>query len=198
MTRIPSLRRATLTGMILLIAGCDSAREDRYERLVQQALRDQTEQNKRLGEQSQQVAEASRRLVEGDAEARTELLEAQKLLTSELHSERANLDRQKEDLERERQSIAAARQRDPIIAQAITALGLTLACLLPLVLAAYIVWAATNNQDSEHSLGELLVMELASEDPLLLPSSEKPALASLEHQSATNGKEPTDNSVDAV
>ena len=68
-----------------------------------------------------QIAEASRRLIEGDAQARRDLLAAQKQLTSELHSERVNLDRQREEMEQERRNIAAQRHRDPMIAQAINA-----------------------------------------------------------------------------
>lgn len=192
-----SPRLATITGMIILTAGCSSS-DDRYQKLVQQTLHEQAEQNKRLAEQSRQIAEASRRLVEGDAEARTELLEAQKQLTSELHTERANLDRQKEELERERRSIAASRHRDPIVAQAITAFGLTLACLLPLALAAYIIWAATRSREGDDSLGELLVMELASEDPLLIPAIGRPAVAALEHNPSSNEKEELTPDTDAV
>jgi hypothetical protein len=171
---------ATMTLIVLLLAGCGKSGDSRYQRLAHQALAEQAEQNKRLAEQSRQIAEASRRLVEGDAEARKDLLEAQKQLTSELHSERVSLDRQREEMEEERRNIAAQRQRDPIIAEAITAFGLTLTCLLPLALAAYIVWAATRHSDEGDALGELLVMEIAAEKPLLLPPPAQPVPA-LEH-----------------
>ena len=87
-----SLRLAMLTMTLLLAAGCADSGDERFRQLAQQALYEQSEQNKRLAEQSSQIAEASRRLVEGDAAARKDLLEAQKQLTSELHAERANLD----------------------------------------------------------------------------------------------------------
>ena len=167
---------------LLLAVGCADSRDERFRQLAQQSLREQSEQNKRLAEQSKLIAEASRRLVEGDAEARKDLLAAQKQLSSELHSERAGIDRQREELEQERRNIAARRHRDPIVAQAIGAVGLTLACLLPLLLAAYIIHAVNRNGDDNAALSELLVMEITAEQPLLLPISPRP-VAALEHVS---------------
>ena len=60
----------------------------------------------------------------------------------ELHSERAGIGCQREEMEQERRNIAAQRHRDPVIARAIGAVGLTLACLLPLLLAAYVIHCA--------------------------------------------------------
>jgi len=97
-----------------------------------------------------------------------------------LHSERASIDRQREELEQERRNIAAQRHRDPVIAQAIGAVGLTLACLLPLLLAGYVIHAVNRNGDDNAALGELLVLEMTAEQPLLLPNSPRP-VAALEH-----------------
>ena len=168
---------AMLTMTLLLITGCADSRDERFRQLAQQSLREQSEQNKRLAEQSKQIAEASRRLVEGDAAARKDLLAAQKQLSSELHSERAGIDRQREKLEQERRSIAAQRHRDPVIAQAIGAVGLTMACLLPLLLAAYVIRAVNRDGDDNAALSELLVMEITAERPLLLQNSPRPVAA---------------------
>ena len=54
-----------------------------------------------------------------------------------------------------------------MIAQAIGAVGLTLACLLPLLLAAYIVRAVTRDGDDSAALSELLIVEMTAEQPLL-------------------------------
>ena len=148
-----------------------------------------------MAEQSKQIAQASRRLIEGDAQARRDLLAAQKQLSSELHSERASIDRQREEMEQERRNIAAQRHRDPMIAQAINAVGLTLACLLPLALAAYVIRAVNQDGDDSAALSELLVMEITAERPLLLPVSPRPA-AALEHAHAprvTSGHFPDDS-----
>ena len=163
-----------------LAAGCAESRDEQFRQLAEQSLSEQAEQNKRLAEQSRQLAEASRRLVEGDAEARKDLLEAQRQLTSELHAERGSLDRQREEMEQERRRIAANRHRDPVIAQAIGAFALTLACLIPLLLAAYIIRAVTQNGDESAALSELLILEMAADEPRLLPGP-KPMVPALEH-----------------
>jgi len=165
---------------LLLVSGCADSRDERFRRLAQQALREQAEQNQRMADQSREIVAASRRLVEGDAAARKDLLAAQRQLTSELHSERASIDRQREEMEEERRTIASQRHRDPVIAQAISAVGLTLACLLPLLLAGYIIRAVNQNGDDSAALSELLVLEITSEQPLLLPISHRP-VAALEH-----------------
>ncbi len=177
-TPLPSVVILMMT--LLLITGCADSRDERFRQLAQQALHEQSQQNKRLAEQSKQIIDASLRLVEGDAEARRDLLAAQKQLTSELHSERAGIDRQREKLEQERRSIAARRHRDPVIAQAINAFGLTLACLLPLLLAAYVIRAVNQDGDDSAELGKLLVMEITAEQPLLLPVLPRPITA-IEH-----------------
>ena len=97
-----------------------------------------------------------------------------------MHTERASLDRQREDMEQERRNIAAQRQRDPIVAQTISAVGLTLACLLPLLLAGYVVYSLNRSSDDNDALSELLIMEMTADQPLLLPSS-LPTVAAIEH-----------------
>ncbi len=181
MPKNPSPAVAILLMMTLLLTtGCADSRDERFRQLAQQALREQAEQNKRMADQSREIVAASRRLVEGDAAARKDLLTAHRQLTSELHSERANIDRQREKLEQERQNIATERFRDPVIAHAIGAVGLTLACLLPLLLAGYIIRAVNQNGDDSAALGELLVLEITAEHPLLLPIAPRP-VAALEH-----------------
>ena len=71
-------------------------------------------------------------------------------------------------LEAERKAIAARRHRDPIIANAVTGVGLTLACLLPLVLCWYLLRSVHDEQD-DAIVTEILIEELGSEHPTLLP-----------------------------
>ena len=172
---------AMLTMALLMVTGCSDSRDERFRQLAQQTIRQQAAQNERMAKQSQEIAQASRRLVQGDAEARKDLLAAQKQLTSELHSERANLDRQREEMEQERRDIAAQRHRDPVIAKAIGAVGVTLACLLPLLLAGYIIRAVTQHGDESAALSELLVVEMTADQPLLLPRTPR-SVAALEHK----------------
>jgi hypothetical protein len=79
------------------------------------------------------------------------------------------------------------RHRDSAIAEAIGVVGLTLARLLPLVLAGYLVHRLNRPADMEEALRELLVMEIARERPsLLTPSLD--AKERLEHPPFTEGK----------
>lgn len=167
---------------LLLTAGCGGDSGD--ERLVimaQQNIAEQVRQNERMAAQSIQIAEASKRLVEADSQARQEMLQAQAGLQEEIQLARNNVDRQRDLLESERREIADHRYRDPIVAESIGAVGLTIACLLPLILAGYIVRCMRRNMDSDEALSELLVMELAGEQPGVLTSSLSQA-ARIEHR----------------
>ena len=61
------------------VIGCSSS-DDRYVQLSQQSVARQAEQNRQMAQQSQQVAEATHELVQADARARAEMIEAQRSL----------------------------------------------------------------------------------------------------------------------
>jgi hypothetical protein len=158
----------------VLATGCGETPDDRLSRMAEESVATQARQNERMAEQSQEVAEASKRLVASDAEARREMIVAQKELQQGLEDERASLDRQREDLEGERRDIAQQRRTDPIIAETIGAIGLILACLLPLLLAAYVLRTLGRSIEGDAAVSELLIEELASDRPRLLPPPPKP------------------------
>ena len=179
--------------MLMLVAlGCDESLDERYRQLAQQSLRQQSEQNNRLAEQSQQIAEASKHLVENDSQARKEMIAAHATLQKDLQTERASVDRQREDIEQERRNIATQRHRDPIIAQAIGALGLTLACLLPLLLAAYGSYSRNRSSDDSDALSEMLVMEITADKPKLLPAAPRSVTAIQHKQSPRKSSDESD------
>ena len=171
---------AMLTMTLLLATGCADSRDDRLAEMAQQSMREQARQNERLTSQSQQIAEASKHLVENDSQARKEMIAAHATLQKELQTERANINQQLSKLESERREIARQRGRDPIIANAISGIGLTLACLLPLLLAGYVVYSLNRSSDDSDALSEMLVMEITAEKPKLLPSL-RPTVAAIEH-----------------
>ena len=155
---------------LLLTAGCGGDSGDaRLVAMAQHNIAEQARQNERMAAQSIQIAEASKRLVEADSQARQEMLQAQAGLQEEIQLARNNVDRQRDLLESERREMADQRFRDPIVAESIGAVGLTIACLLPLFLAGYIVHCLRRNIDSDEALSELLVMEIAGEQPGLFP-----------------------------
>jgi hypothetical protein len=174
------LMMAVVAGL-LLVAGCGSSSDERLVVMAQKNIAEQARQNERMAAQSIQIAEASKRLVEADSQARQEMLQAQAALQEEIQVARNNVDRQRDLLESERREISDRRYRDPIVAESIGAVGLTIACLLPLLLAGYIVHCLRRNTDSDEVLSELLVRELAGEQPGLLTSSLNRA-ARLQHR----------------
>lgn len=155
-----------LLGAVCMI-GCSSS-DERYVELSQQSVARQAEQNHQMAQQSQQVAEATRSLVEADARARAELIEAQHSLEAGIQAERDKLDQQRQALEQDRQSVAAARVREPIIAQAIGAAACLLAVMACVVFCIYLV-RATSNAPAELELNELLLTELLTDNPAFLP-----------------------------
>jgi hypothetical protein len=156
---------------LFLTAGCGESRDERLVVMAEKNIAEQVRQNERMAEQSIQIAEASKRLIEADSQARQEMLQAQAALQEEIQLARNNVDRQRDLLESERREIADQRHRDPIVAESIGAVGLGIACLLPLVLAGYIVHCLRRNMDSDEALSELLIMEIAGEQPGVLTSS---------------------------
>jgi len=187
------MKRITLTSMILpaimalAATGCSPAPDMRDERLAQfaeQSLARQAEQNEYIAtqseaivEQTQEVVDASKELVATDAKTRQELLAAQDRLNSELNAQRAAIDQGRDELERERKQLAEHCHRDPIVAASIQTVGLLVAALLPLLVCAYVIRQMGRSEPDDAAVAELLVHELATDRPRLLPGpSFRPAL----------------------
>ena len=154
--------------VLILVTGC-SPRDDRLHQLATQSLARQAEQNQQMAKQTHEIAQATHELVEADAKACQDVIRLQTDLQTNVGQERASLDRQHEELEKERIQIAAQRQREPIIAAAIQDAAILLACLLPIFLCWFVV-RSLNQEPPDAAIGELLVAELVSEQPLLLPN----------------------------
>ena len=151
--------------VMLLTAGCGS-RDDRLVRLATDNAHQQAEQNRQMAELQKEVATGTRTLVEADAQSREALIRLQ----HDLQTAQAEIGHARDRLEAERREIAAQRRTDPVIAAAITDIGLVLAALLPLV----ICWCLLRQRadaDADQAVCELLVEELAAREPLLLPNS---------------------------
>ncbi len=112
-----------------------------------------------------QVAEASRQLVQADANARTETIAMQR----DLQKGQDELGRQRDQLENDRRQYADQRNRDPIIANTILDVGMILACLLPLALCIFLVLSLRDKSQSDSDLADVLVQEVVSDEPFLLP-----------------------------
>lgn len=181
------LTMITALGLLTMI-GCGTPPDGRIEEFARESLKRQAQQNEQMASQSRETAEAARELVksdgvarqeslqlqqamiERDATARTELNRLQQDAHTAMQQERAAVDRQKSELDTERRQFREQAGRDPIIAAAISAIGLLLVCLLPLALAAYAMYVITRNSDDDRIVSELLITDLASDEPRLLPT----------------------------
>ena len=153
--------------LTLTTIGCNEEENKRLAEMAERHLERQAEQNRQVTELQHEVAEASRRLVEADAQARQEMVTLQR----EVQAERNEVGRQRDLLEDERRDLAAQRRLDPIVAAAITNVGLLLACLLPLVLCWYLLHRRVEPADDQ-AVAEVLLEDLVTDRPLLLPRSD--------------------------
>ena len=112
-----------------------------------------------------EVAAGTQRLVEADSRARQEVIAAQK----DLAQQQAGLAQQYDQLEVERRSLAQERNRESLLVPVISTLGLLLLCCLPLGLAWYLLQAWHRETQDDIVLGQLLIEELVSPRPVLLP-----------------------------
>jgi hypothetical protein len=147
--------KCLLTISLLLIAGCSD--DSRLVQMSKEHEARQAEQNQRMAELQKQVAEGSKRLIEAEGESRNKLLAMQ----DNLHADQAAIGQQRDHLENDRREIAAQRNRDPIIAAAIEQVGLAIACLLPLVLAGYLIHATKHTASED----DVIVAEFLVTDP---------------------------------
>jgi hypothetical protein len=169
---------AMFTAVLLLatIGGCGRSPDERLAEFAKQSMAEQRKQNDRIADQSQavveeshQLAETAKELVKSDAEARRELIAAQQELTSQLNGQQSAIHTGHQQLEHDRRELAEQRHRDPIIAAVIQNIGLTLACLLPLVVAVFVIRQVQSQEPDHAAVAELLVHELTADEPRLLP-----------------------------
>lgn len=185
-----------IVGLAVTMIGCSE--DQRLAEMAKDATERQAEQNREMARLNQEIAENNQRLIQADAESRREVLQLQNSLIERdadgrqqlnalqcdvqaaVSRERSSLDRRHEKLDDERKEIAEQRNRDPIVAAAITGFGVVVACLTPVVLAIYLLRAVHRQEPSDAELAELLVREIASgESGLFGPGGQGPPC--LEH-----------------
>ena len=154
-----------VTTLMLTMAGCEE--EERLAEMAERHLERQAEQTRLMADLQQEVAEGTRQLVEADARAREEMVALQR----DLQADQAAVGQQRDQLEGERKELAAKRRLDPIVAAAITNVGLLAVCALPLVLCWYLLHPRVEPADDQ-VVAEVLLNDLISDRPLLLPRME--------------------------
>ncbi len=189
--------------MLLTAAGCSKPdmRDQRLAEFAKQSMEQQAKQNDRIAEQSkavveesQRLAEATKELVAHDAQARQELIAAQEKLTTQLDQQRATIDAGRDQLEQDRREIAEQRFRDPILAAAVQNVGLIIACSLPLIVCVFVIRRMSSSEPDDAAVAELLVHELTSDRPHLLPgpSLRPPALEHSADRDERSDSSPSD------
>ncbi len=166
-TRLTNPLAWTIVTVILVavvLAGCTKPPDAQLVEMAREHAARQAEQNRQMAELQKDITEGSRRLVEADAEARSELVALQHDLQTDQH----DIGRQRDLLEQERKEIAGQRFRDQAIIATISAIGLLLVCGLPLVLCVYVLRAVRTSEAPDAVLTEMLVDELTAEQPRLL------------------------------
>ncbi|WP_156514552.1 hypothetical protein [Planctomyces sp. SH-PL14] len=119
-------------------------------------------------------AQSTREFVAIQAEQNRRLADLQ----SQLQSQQTTLNQQRDALETERRELAAKRLRDPVIAEAITAIGTLLACLAPILLT-WVVLGRGNQELDAELIADALIADLASGGKsVLLPALQPQPAAS--------------------
>ena len=167
---MPKPLRLILIPLITLTLGC--VEDERLANMAQDATQRQAEQNHAMAQQNRELVEASKRLVEAHAQTRQEFIN----LNRDLQAQQAETARQHTALEAERRQIAQQRRWDSLLAATLTSMTVLLACLLPLVVAIYALWASREEAASDAELAELLTREMVAEQPVLLARHDIPAL----------------------
>jgi hypothetical protein len=168
---IHKCRLAVLT-ILIALAGC-SPPDQRLVDFAEQANQQQARQSEQVARQSREIASAAHDLVEQDAAARRELLEAQARNQERFREQQVAIEQERQQLHEERRQAAQAAARDPVIAQALIAAGLILAALLPLLVTAYALRRLPETGATEELLTDALLEDLAA-----LPSATTPTIPS--------------------
>ena len=155
-----------LIPLITIMSGCAN-RDDRLGNLAERVVTEQSQQNVRNAEQTEQIAAASRELVEADARSRQAIVEAHQTLQSDVAQQRSIVDSQRDALEEERRQLARQRQQAPVVGNAIGAAGLLVAAVLPLVLGIYLLRYLVQSPEPAVELVELLTENVVHDLPRL-------------------------------
>ncbi|MDP6557884.1 MAG: hypothetical protein QGF59_02490 [Pirellulaceae bacterium] len=167
---------------IALIGGCNE--DERLARMAQDSVQQQRSQNEEMTRLNREVAKGVTRLVESENESRKELTALQR----DIQQQHADTGRQRDQLEVERRQLATERYRESLLAPVLPHVVLLVVCALPLVLAWYLLHGWRCESQDDLAIGELLIEELVSEQPRLLPHN--PTTPAITHRTQELAAEP--------
>jgi len=176
------LIQLTMIAAVLIGNGCSE--DERLARMAQDAVEQQRSQNQEMTRLNREVAEGMKRLVESENESRKELTSLQR----DVQRQQADVGVRRDRLESERKHIAGQRYRESILAPLLFHGSLLIVCALPLLLAWYLLHSWRCEAQDDIAIGELLIEELTSDQPTLLP--QRSAMPSIEHRTQERLAEP--------
>ena len=148
-------RTLILLTVILLVTGCSSS-DERIARMAEQ----QASINAEMVRLNREVVQGLTKITKENAEFRNESLIIQK----QLHAQRTELIAKQDELAEERRQFA---QHDPLVAKAVTHIGISLACLVPLGLCWYLLRQPVDQQ-LDPAVNQLLLDDLVADRPVLV------------------------------
>jgi len=177
---LTTVSQRTIVAIIgLIIAGCNDTptqKDKRLEEFARHSMAQQSRQNEVVANQatavvqsSHEIANSANNLVQQDARARHEMIQAYRDLAGDLNRQQSAMDEARNEIEKDRRELARLRHRDPILVASIQSFGLLLASMLPLGMAAFVIYQM-NHQEPEHAaVAELLIRDLGSDKPAIWP-----------------------------
>jgi hypothetical protein len=162
-----------LASAIVLSGGGDGG-DGRVVTIAREAADRQAEQNRVIAKQNQETAATAKHLVEADGQARRELAAMQR----DLQNQQAEVGKQRDALENERRQIAAQRHWESALGPTLEIIGVVLVCCSVLSYLAFLAYGLRSSGDSDPVMAEVLIEDMMSSQPVLVPPS--PPLAHAE------------------
>ncbi|MCH8047139.1 MAG: hypothetical protein IID44_25840 [Planctomycetes bacterium] len=151
----------------ILMTGCEENGNEnsRVAKVAVEAAERQAKQNEEMARLNRETAEGAKRLVEADAQARKELTEMQ----HDLQAEQAEVGEQRDQLEAERKQIAGQRRTESMLGPILKGCAAAAVIAVTIGYCWSLLFSLRRQDDAGQVLSELLVDELLSEKPVLLP-----------------------------
>ena len=150
----------TLTLIATLTQGC-GGESDRMANMAENMVHSQNKVNSNVARTNENFVELNREL--------------QKERT-ELQTERTSLNDQFQRLEQDRRDIHSERRSELAWSESFQFLANTIAAIMPLILCAYLIWAATRSSVKQEEVNSILIHELVSPEPRLIARQNLPAI----------------------
>lgn len=160
------MKHTVKTGLLILLlltlVGCESS-DQRLADYARQHVEQQAKQNITTSELARETSDNQRRMVESVEKSRQDLVGLQK-----------GLEQQRGQIAEERRELSERQHWESLLAPVLTSIGYLLITSLPLILCWYLLHTVRNSPADEAAVTQLLVQDLISETPVLLPAPSQP------------------------